>query len=220
MGLANQGKTPGRTTLLEACNVLLTNVGEQPVDSLDNQQIQDARVAESTILELHKEGQIRGWTWNRESSYPFERDVSSGKVVVPANVVNFTVNPYRWDGRFILRGQRVYDTWERKYRIDPGACPIYADVVWLLSWDDSPEAFNRYTTIRAARVFAARVLGSDSVVKFTAYDEQAALTELVRVEMDKAKPNSLTGGPFSRPMPTYEPSQGLMRGIAGGRVIG
>ena len=220
MGLANQGKTPGRTTLLEAVNVLLTNVGEQPVDSLDNQQIQDARVAESTILELHKEGQIRGCTWNREISYPFERDTASGEVVVPANVVHFTVNPYQWDGRFILRGQRVYDTWERTYRIDPGVCPIYADVVWLLSFDDSPEAFNRWTTIRAARVFAARVLGSDSAVKYTAHDELAAMTELVRVEMDQAKPNSLTGGPFSRPMPTYEPSQGLMRGIAGGRVIG
>jgi hypothetical protein len=220
MGLSNQGKTPGRTTLLEAVNTLLTNIGEMPVDSLDNQQLQDARVAESTILEFHREGQVRGWSWNREESYPFERDKVTGEVVVPANVVSFTVDPYRWDGRFILRGQRLYDKWERTYKIDEGLSPLHADVIWLLDWDESPEAFNRWVTIRAARVFAARALGSDSVVKYTALDEQAALTELMRVELDQAKPNSLTGGPSLRPFPTYEAGRGLLRGTFGGQVIG
>ena len=65
MGLANQGVTPGRTKLLEAVNTLLENIGEMPVDTLDNQQVQDARVAERTILEFHREGQLRGWSWNR-----------------------------------------------------------------------------------------------------------------------------------------------------------
>ena len=220
MGLSNQGKTPGRTTLLEAVNTLLTNVGEQPVDSLDNQKIQDARIAESTILEFHREGQVCGWSWNREEAYPFERDTASGEVVVPANVVNFTVNPYQWDGRFIVRGQRVYDLSERTYKIDPAVCPIQADVVWLLDWDESPEAFNRWVTIRSARVFAARVLGDRGTVQYTALDEQAALTELMRVELDQAKPNSLTGGPSLRPFPTYEAGRGLLRGTFGGRVIG
>jgi hypothetical protein len=220
MGLSNQGKTPGRTTLLEAVNTLLQNIGEQPVDTLDNQQIQDARIAESTILEFHREGQVRGWSWNREEAYPFERDKVSGEVVVPGNVVNFTVNPYQWDGRFIVRGQRVYDLWERSYKIDETLTPIHADVVWLLQWDESPEAFNRWTTIRAARVFSARVLGSESVVRYTALDEQAALTELMRVEIDQAQPNSLTGGPSLRPFPTYEAGRGLIRGTFGGRVVG
>ena len=66
MGSSQQSVTPGRTTLLDATNVLLRNIGEMPVDSLENQQIQDARIAEQTLLEFHKEGQIRGWSWNRE----------------------------------------------------------------------------------------------------------------------------------------------------------
>jgi hypothetical protein len=36
MGLANQGVTPGRTTLLEAVNICLQNIGEQPVNSLED----------------------------------------------------------------------------------------------------------------------------------------------------------------------------------------
>jgi hypothetical protein len=220
MGLANQGVTPGRTTLLDGVNTLLTNIGEQPVDSLERQQVHDAWIAESTLLEFHREGQLRGWSWNREEAYPFERDAVTKEVVVPSNVISFAVNQYQWDGRFIVRGQRVYDLWQRSYKIEDGIAPIHADVVWLLPWDDSPEAFNRWTVIRSARVFATRVLGSDSTIRYTALDEQAALTELMRTELAQAQPNSLTGGPGLRPFPTYQPGWGLMRGVNGGQIIG
>lgn len=220
MGLANQGITPGRTTLLEAINTLLENIGEQPIDSNEKEQIQDARIAESTILELHREGQLRAWSWNTEEAYPFEKDKSTQEIVVPTNVVRFTVDPYCWDGRFILRGQRVYDKHKRSYKIEDPITEITADVVWLLQWDECPEAFNRWVTMRAARVFAARALGSDSIVKYTAADEQAAMTELMRVELDQAQPNSLTGGRGLAPFPTYQAGYGLLRGTYGGIYIG
>ena len=62
MPFYQQGQMPTKTTLLEAVNVLLTNIGEQPVDSLNNEQILDARIAENTLLEYSKEGQQRGWS--------------------------------------------------------------------------------------------------------------------------------------------------------------
>jgi hypothetical protein len=220
MGSAQQAAIPGRTTLLDAVNVLLTNIGEMPVDSLENQQIQDARMAEQTLLEFAKEGQLRGWTWNREQAYPFDRDSTSGEVEVPAAAISWLVDPYNLDGRYVLRGTRVYDKKNRSFKIDSNDAPIKADVIWLLSWDQSPEAFNRWTTIRAARVFSTRMLGSDSVTNYTAVDEQAALTELMRVELEQAQPNSLTGGPFSVPMPTYAAEAGLRRGMFGGSRIG
>jgi len=215
-----QSATPGRTTLLEAVNTLLMNVGEMPVSSLEDQQIQDARMAQLTLLEFHKEGQTRGWSWNRESDYAFDRDVQTGEVDVSAQVLSWAVDPYRYNGRYQLRGTRVYDRKEQTFKIPDTDAPIKADVIWLLSWDDSPEAYNRYTTIRAARVFASRMLGSDSLVQYTAIDEQAAMTELMRVEMEQSHPNSLTGGPFSGPMPTYSAEQGLRRSMFGGNRIG
>jgi hypothetical protein len=220
MGSAQQAAIPGRTTLLDAVNVLLTNIGEMPVDSLENQQIQDARIAERTLLEFAKEGQIRGWSWNTEQAYPFDRNSATGEITVPASVISWLVDPYHLDGRYVLRGTRVYDKKNRSYQIASTDAPIKADVVWLLPWDDSPEAFNRWTTIRAARVFASRMLGSDSLINYTAVDEQAALTELMRVEYEQAQPNSLTGGPFSGPRPTYSAEFGLRRGVYGGTGIG
>ena len=220
MALTQQAATPGRTTLLDAVNVLLTNIGEMPVDSLQNQQIQDARVAERTLLEFAKEGQIRGWSWNTELAYPFDVDAVTGEVNFPASAVKWNVDPYQLDGRYVLRGSRVYDKKNRSFVIDPADAPIKADVIWLLSWDESPEAFNRWTTIRSARVFASRMLGSDSLVNYTAIDEQAALAELMRVEYGQSQPNSLTGGPGSGPMPTYSSASGLRRGMFGGASIG
>lgn len=210
MGLASQAKTPGRTTLLDAVNVCLQNIGEQPVNSLDNQQIVEASMAESTILEFHKEGQTRGWGWNTEEAYEFSTDLSTRKMEVPANVVSWATDAYEWAGRFQLRGQTVYDRLRRTSILWPEIKTLTADVVWLLPWDECPEVFNRWVTIRAARVFSGRVLGSDSTFRYTAMDEQAALVELQRVELEQVQANSLTGGPGLRPFPTFSPGLGLL----------
>jgi len=216
MGLAAQTKAQGRTTLLDAVNVCLENIGEQPVDNLDNEQIQDARVAERTILEVHKQEQVRGWSWNREYAYPFSKDLLN-EIRVPSTVVEFTPNPYQWNGRFQLRGARVYDLLNRTYQMDSTVTEITADVVWLLAWDDVPEAFNRFVAVRAARIFSDRTLGSEALFKYTLKDEQDAQALLMRMELEQESPNMLSGN-YS--FPTYQPSNGLMnRRVSTGSTI-
>ena len=209
MPISNQAVTPGRTTLLEAVNTLLAVIGEQPVNTLETQQIVEASMAERTLLEFHKEGQVNGWSWNSEQAYEFAKD-SNNEIVVPTNVVSWATDAYEWAGRFQLRGQRVYDRENRTYSLGSDVESLKADVVFLLSWDESPEAFNRWVTIRSARVFSGRVLGDSSSFKYTAMDEQAALIALQSVELDQLQANSLTGGPGLRPFPTYSPGLGLL----------
>ena len=210
MGVENQSATPGRTTLLEAVNVILRNIGEQPVSTLENLQVIEARTAEDTILEVHKEGQTRGWSWNTERAYPFQRN-GSGEITVPANVVSWQPDPLEFQHRYQLRGQRVYDKEARSYAISVSELP--ADVVWLLPWDECPEAYNRWVTMRAARTFSARTIGEPSGVQFSLADEQQALIELLRVENDQAAPNMITG---RRRFPTYQPVEGLTNRSLGG----
>lgn len=218
MGTANQAATPGRTTLVEAVNVMLQTIGEQPVSTLEGQQVSEASMAERTLLELHREGQVRGWSWNTSRARPFSVD-TSGQLTVPANIVSWVPDHYQFGGRFQLRGTRVYDTELHTFQIDWGAGPIHADVVELLSWDDCPEAYNRYSTARAARVFAGRVLGSDSDVRRAGLEEEAAHTELMRVEIRASAPNMLTGGPGSAgPFPTFSPLDGLRFRMGGRRA--
>lgn len=216
MSIANQGVTPGRTTLLGAVNTLLAVIGEAPVNSLDGQQIGEASMAEATLLEFHREGQSRGWHWNREEAYPFSRN-SSGEMVVPANVIHWAPDNYQFAGRYQLRGQRVYDRDEHTYSI--GIETLAADVVWALSWDECPEVFNRWVVARAARVFAGRVLGDQAQVRLAGLDEASARAELDRAEAVHERPNSITGGPGVKPFRTFIPAPGLMgrtQGYVGG----
>lgn len=217
MGLIQQSRTQGRTTLLDAVNVCLENIGEQPVDSLNNEQIQDARIAERTLLEIHKEGQTKGWSWNTEYGYPFSRNSKTGEIETPENVVQFSVNRYQYNGRYQLRGTRVYDLLNRSFIFNDTLTELQADVIFLLAWDDVPEAYNRWVTIRAARIFSDRTLGSEALFKYTAKDEADAQAELERVEMQQEAPNMLSG-PYA--FPTYQPHTGLMnRRVANGYSI-
>jgi hypothetical protein len=213
MGLENQTATPGRTTLLQAVNIVLMNIGEQPVSTLEDQQVLEARNAEVTILEFHKEGQTRGWSWNSERAYPFARS-SSGEITLPPNVISWQPDPYEFQHRYQLRGVRVYDKEARSYQI--GIPELKADVVWLLPWDECPEAFNRYALIRAARVFSARTIGDVNGVQYTVADEQQALIELLRVENIQEAPNMITG---KRRFPTFQPAEGLTNRLMGGLFL-
>ena len=217
MSLVAQSTAQGRTSLLDAVNICLENIGEQPVDTLADEQIQDARVAQRTCLEVHKEGQTKGWSWNSEFNYPFSRDAATSEIKVPAEVVGFSVNRYQYNGRFQLRGQRVYDLLKRTFLIDEQVTEIAADVIWLLAWDDVPEAYNRWVTVRAARIFSDRSLGSEALFKYTAKDEADAQAELERIELEQEQANMLTG---AQAFPTYQPNTGLMnRRVANGYSI-
>jgi hypothetical protein len=212
MGSANQAVTPGRTSLLEAVNVMLQAIGELPINSLEEQQIPEASMAERTLLQTHREGQVRGWTWNRETDRAFPVDAQQ-EVRLPGNVLRFAPNLLEGGERWVLRGQRLFDSETKSYALPADITSITADVVVGLSWDDSPEAYNRWATMSAARVFAARTMTGDSTIQYLAAEERAALEALLSVEYEANQPNALTGG--IGPYPTYTAGLGLL-----GRRIG
>ena len=104
----------------------------------------------------------------------------------------------------------MYDTWNRTYKFDDQTTEIRADVIWLLPWDDVPEVYNRWVAAKAARVFSARVLGSESVYKYTAVEEQSARALLESNELNTNQYNLLTGDYGYGPFPTYAPAAGLV----------
>lgn len=214
MTTAEQARIPGRTTLLEAVNTLLSNIGESPVATLEDEQVVEAQVAKRSILEVHKEAQTRGWGWNTEHNVPYQIQ-QDRTLTVPANLVRFALHPQAYNRRFVLRGQKVYDRVTRSYQIGNDVSQVVADVVMLLPWDECPEAFNRYVTIRAARVFSGRLVTDDTLYRFTAMDEQMAWAELERMEAENEQPNILWDGPGTEPITTYNPGYGLLRNSTG-----
>ena len=214
MNTAEQARIPGRTTLLEAVNTLLSNIGEAPVATLESEQVVEAHVAKVTLLETHKEAQTRGWGWNTEHCvrYPVQADRT---LKVPGNLVRWALVPEIYKRRFVLRGQKVFDRHTNSFTLGDDVQEVVADVVVLLPWDECPECFNRYATIRASRVFAGRLVTDDTLFRFTAMDEQQAWAELERMEAENEQPNILWDGPRMFPIPTYNPGAGLLRNGTG-----
>ena len=56
------------TSELDAINVMLSGIGESPINSL-NELTSDVSMARNILLETSKELQLEGFSWNTEDDY-------------------------------------------------------------------------------------------------------------------------------------------------------
>jgi hypothetical protein len=168
------------TTELEAVNIMLGTIGEQPVNSLDISTISEASIASSMLYEVSREVQAMGWSFNEEFTYPLA--LSEGEIPLPTNCLKVVVEGEEdW---IIRRGNRLYNRTDHTYVFTDG---VDATIVFFLPFTDLPQAFRTYITLRAARKFQMRVLGSESIKKFTEVDENQAWIALQADEVDQAQ---------------------------------
>ena len=62
-----------RTSYINAINVMLSNIGQQPTASLNNSNPQVA-LARTVLDQVSSDVQTEGWTFNRERDYPLSID--------------------------------------------------------------------------------------------------------------------------------------------------
>ena len=177
------------TTKLEAVNTMLSTIGEAPVNSLSSGLV-DAETAETILNNVSRSVQSHGWNFNSEPDYTVAAD-SEGNLVLPANVVRADLanseTKYRSSkNEYVQRGNRIYDKVKHTFNIGKA---LVLDVVVLLDFTDMPEVARRYVTVRAARIFQERVVGSDKLSAMNRNDEQQALYHLQELEGDNGDYN-------------------------------
>jgi hypothetical protein len=150
------------TTELEAVNVMLSMMGESPVNTLEDDNVVDATIARTILAGINREIQSLGWNFNTEIGFPILKD-SDNKFAVPANTarvdtVNTVDSSSGTDLDLVLRGKFLYD--RKNHTFSPDATKITVDIVVLLGFDDLPETARRYVTLKAARIFQERHLGA------------------------------------------------------------
>lgn len=177
------------TTELDAVNIMLGTIGESPINSLDAATgVVDAVTARSILAEVSVQVQEEGWHFNTD--YEFDlTPTNDGTIYVPGNAIEVDSSPYSSDYDVAIRGNRLYDRTNKTY-VFPSA--IKADVTILLEFNELPQAARHYITVRSARVFQNRVVGSQLLTQFTAQDEANALRALRRYEARTADYNILT----------------------------
>ena len=62
------------STELECVNIMLAAIGEAPINKLTGLLPVDASTAQSTLLEVNKEVQSEGWSFNQEFNVVLTRD--------------------------------------------------------------------------------------------------------------------------------------------------
>ena len=171
------------TTKLEAVNVMLTSIGEAPVNSLIS-GLEDAELAETILDNVNKETQSKGWIFNTDLKVTLPLNTDN-QIVLPNNYLRVdTRTTLRSNTKDIVeRGRKLYDRIANSYTFTSG---VQVDAVVLLDFTDIPEVARRYITIRSARIFQDRVLSSPNIHGFQMQDEQQAYIELQDYQAETA----------------------------------
>ena len=162
------------TTKLEAVNSMLGHIGEAPVTSIADVSALplSAAIAVSVLDETSREVQMQGWHFNTEVDVELTPD-GDGNITIPDNAVGVDTVDTTLD--VTQRGLRLYNRKERTYAFNSS---VKVHVTYLFDWDDLNEHARRYITLRAARVFQGRTVGSRELEALIARDEYMARAAL------------------------------------------
>lgn len=180
------------TDELSAVNTMLGVIGEAPINSLAAiSSVIDAVTARAVLNEIAVTVQSEGWQFNTEDNWTFLPD-NTGTINIPSSIIE--ARSYTTEFDLALRGTRLYDrknhTYDFSAYISKG---IALNCTVLMEFADLPQAARYYISIRAARVFQNRVVGSDTLKGFTKEDEMYARVALKKYDADTAGYNMLTG---------------------------
>ena len=93
---------------LPAINEILASVGQAPVTTLD-QTNPDVAIAYDTLLNVSREVQAEGWTFNTEEFYKLSPD-SNGEIVIANNILQIDLHDEK-DNQYeaLRRNGKLYE---------------------------------------------------------------------------------------------------------------
>lgn len=183
---------PSSMTVLEAVNVLLTTIGEAPVNTLTGNQVTDVTIANQVLTEVSREVQAQGWHFNTEDKVVLSRN-EFNFIVIPADVARIDTP----DFNTVIRGDKLFNLDTRSYEF---TTTVEASIVYYQDFLELPDVVKKYITTRAARIFSDRMLNSETIHRMVSRDEQKALIDLKDFEGDTADFNMMDSYSVSRVM--------------------
>lgn len=198
------------TTQLSAVNEILGSIGQAPVTVLD-QTNPEVAFAFNTLMDISREVQAEGWSFNREYEYPVTPD-TSGHIAIPANVLQMDLSKSAFNTAYdtIIRDGKLYDKLNHTFTWDT-TVTYKVDVLWMFDFDDLPQPFRDYITAKAATRAAIRLVGDVNLAQ--ALTTQEAWRRSVCLEYECQQGDYTMFG-FSKGNDyynSYEPFRALVR---------
>jgi len=173
------------TTKLEAVNIIISVIGEAPVNTITGVSLPVTAIqAISTLDETSKAVQSEGWHCNTEHEYELTPDSVTSKITLPQNTLKFDLDPLLYtDSDPVQRGLKLYD---RKNHTEIWTKSVKGSITFELEFEDLPEQLRHYVTVKSARVFANRFIGTREIEGFTLREEVEAKARAIDSDSENA----------------------------------
>jgi len=173
------------TTKLEAVNIIISVIGEAPVNTITGVSLPVTAIqAISTLDETSKAVQSEGWHCNTEHEYELTPDSVTSKITLPQNTLKFDLDPLLYtDSDPVQRGLKLYD---RKNHTEIWTKSVKGSITFELEFEDLPEQLRHYVTVKSARIFANRFIGTREIEGFTLREEVEAKARAIDSDSENA----------------------------------
>lgn len=195
--------------VLTALNTVLTSIGQTPVTTIERTN-PDVAICYDTLMQVSKEVQSEGWTFNREFNYTgFPRDVNN-EIVIPSNVLQLKLsdNPTNRYYDAVQRNGKLYDRLNHTYdwEYDPEV-----DVTWELDFADIPAPVQSYITSKAATTACQRLVGDDQQYRTLMQKEMVDRSTALEYDCNQGQFSFFGTQQGSNFRISYQPYQALQR---------
>ena len=179
------------TTELQAVNIMLSTIGEAPVNSITGTTTVDVSTAKNILDETSMSIQSLGWNFNTHTNYKSLSLDSNNKVPLPVNCVKADANQSYRHLNYTIRDGFLYDM-ENHTDVFTSA-PSSVDLVLVQQFEHLTEYARRYITMKAARRFASRFIGDNQITQLIGQDENEALMAFHQADSQESDINILNG---------------------------
>ncbi len=180
-----------------------------PVTTLDETN-PDVAIAYQTLLEVSREVQSEGWTFNKEAHYKMTPDSGTNHIVIPNNILQIDLSASNAsDKQAIRKGGKLYDKEHHTWEWTDGA--VDCDITWLFDWVDLPRPIQDYITARASSVTSSRIVGDST--QYQILQQKEAYMRAMALEYETTQGDySFFGHPDgAHPYVSYQPYKALSR---------
>ena len=178
--------TTNATEELPAVNQILASVGQAPVTTLD-QTNPDVAIAYDTLIQVSREVQAEGWSFNTEFDVTQQTDANK-EYVIPNNMlqVDLTHSSANYNKSVVRRNGKLYDRYNHTYEITGEAeSVIKLDIVYNFDWVDLPVPIQDYIVSRAAAIVSSRIVGDGQQYQILALKEQQTRASALEYECNQ-----------------------------------
>jgi hypothetical protein len=176
-------------TKLDMINTCLLAIGEVPFPAgtatAGIPEGTDGYIAKIIVEETMIEVCNKSWWFNTEKDASLIPDATD-RVVLPPNILRIDSS----GGNYFIKAGRVYDS---QQKTDVFESAVTLDLFYLVDFADLPPSAFRYVSLRAARKFQQRVVGSQELHTFSLQDELDAHDALKREHMQYRNYNLIEG---------------------------